>query len=366
MSLNKENIKLALKAVKASSGKGNVVDEGEIKNIQVFGNEVDIDLEIASPALHVKKKVENGITDALTKEFEDITVRIRTTVNTPEKPPKTGPQAMTGVKNVIAVASGKGGVGKSTVTANLAISLTKAGYKVGVLDADIYGPSIPIMFDVEREKPTVDQTDESKMMIPVESYGVKVMSIGFFADPAQPIVWRGPMVTKALNQMMGDVKWGELDVLLIDLPPGTGDVHLSLVQAIGVTGAVIVSTPQQVALADARKGVSMFQLPNINVPVLGIVENMAWFTPAELPDNKYYIFGKDGAKDLSDILGVDLLGQIPLVQSIREAGDAGRPAAMQSDTPVSNAFQDLASSVMESLEKRNKEAAPTPIVEVNR
>jgi len=244
--------------------------------------------------------------------------------------------------------------------------MTKAGYKVGVLDADIYGPSIPIMFDVEHEKPQVDQSDENKWMIPVESYGVKVMSIGFFADPAQPIVWRGPMVTKALNQMMSDVMWGKLDVILLDLPPGTGDVHLSLVQAIGITGAVIVSTPQQVALADARKGVAMFQLPTVNVPVLGIVENMAWFTPAELPDNKYYIFGKDGAKDLSEILGVELLGQIPLVQSIREAGDAGRPAAMQSDTPISNSFKDLAANVMRATEKRNNEGAPTPIVEVNR
>ena len=201
-------------------------------------------------------------------------------------------------------------------------------------------------------------------MIPVESYGVQVMSIGFFADPSQPIVWRGPMITKALNQMMGDVEWGELDVLLVDLPPGTGDVHLSLVQAIGVTGAVVVSTPQQVALTDCRKGVAMFQLESVNVPVLGIVENMAWFTPAELPNNRYYIFGKDGAKDLSDILGVKLLGQIPLIQSIREAGDAGRPAAMQNDTLVSNAFEALAKDVWDSVEERNASLDPTKIVQI--
>ena len=358
MILNKSTIESLL------SGK---VADGEVKNIQVFGKEVDIDLELNTPALHVKKKAENTIIDSIQNEFgKDVQVRIRTNVNVPEKPPRTGPEALKNVKNVVAIASGKGGVGKSTVTANLAIALTKQGKKVGVLDADIYGPSMPIMFDVEHEKPKMTPKEEGKrqLMVPVESYGVKVMSIGFFADPNQPIVWRGAMTTKALNQMMGDVEWGHLDVLLVDLPPGTGDVHLSLVQAIGVTGAVIVSTPQQVALADCRKGVAMFQLESVNVPVLGIVENMAWFTPSELPNNKYFIFGKDGAKDLSDILGVKLLGQIPIVQSIREAGDAGRPAAMQSDTPVSEAFEALANDVWTSLEDRNSTLEPTEIVQI--
>ena len=357
MSLNKGSIEALLQ--------GKIAD-GQIKNIQVFGKEVDIDLELISPVLHVKKKAENAIIDTIQSEYgKDVQVKIRSSVNVPEKPPRKGPEALQRVKNIVAVASGKGGVGKSTVTANLAIALTKQGKKVGVLDADIYGPSMPIMFDIENSKPGVSKEEGKKqMMIPVESYGVKVMSIGFFADPSQPIVWRGPMITKALNQMMGDVEWGELDVILVDLPPGTGDVHLSLVQAIGVTGAVIVSTPQQVALTDCRKGVAMFQLDSVNVPVLGIVENMAWFTPAELPNNRYYIFGKEGAKDLSDILGVKLLGQIPLVQSIREAGDAGRPAAMQNDTPVSDAFKALAEDVWESLEARNSEMDPTEIVQI--
>ncbi|MFT4680846.1 MAG: ATP-binding protein involved in chromosome partitioning [Granulosicoccus sp.] len=357
MSLNKGKIEELL---------ADKVSDGQIKNIQVFGKDVDIDLELSSPVLHVKKKAENAIIDSIQKAFGgDINVKIRTEVNVPEKPPRKGPEALNGVKNIVAVASGKGGVGKSTITANLAIALTKQGKKVGVLDADIYGPSMPIMFDIESEKPGVSREEgKRQQMIPVESYGVQVMSIGFFADPSQPIVWRGPMITKALNQMMGDVAWGELDILLVDLPPGTGDVHLSLVQAIGVTGAVVVSTPQQVALTDCRKGVAMFQLDSVNVPVLGIVENMAWFTPAELPNNRYYLFGKDGAKDLSDILGVKLLGQIPLVQSIREAGDAGRPAAMQNDTPVSDAFENLAKDVWDSVEQRNETLEPTEVVQI--
>mgnify|MGYP002725669207 CR=1 FL=1 len=343
------------------------IKEGKVNNLQIFGKEVNIDIELNSPALHVKKKTEGAIIEAIEEEFgNEVTVKLNTVIKTPEKTEQQNPSAMSGVKNIVAIASGKGGVGKSTVTANLAISLTKQGYKVGVLDADIYGPSIPIMFDVENERPKVDNSGSKQMMIPVESYGVKVMSIGFFADPSQPIVWRGAMTTKALKQMLGDVNWGELDVLLIDLPPGTGDIHLSLVQSIGITGAVVVSTPQQVALADCRKGVAMFQLESVNVPVLGIVENMSWFTPAELPDNRYYIFGKDGAKDLADVLGVELLGQIPLVQSIREAGDAGRPAGMQNDTPVSDSFKQLAENVWTSLEKRNKEQAPTQIVEMKR
>ncbi len=357
MSLNKGKIAALL------DGK---ISEGTIKNIQVFGKDVDIDLELNSPVLHVKKKAENIIIDCIQEAFgKDVQVKIRASVNVPEKPPRKGPDALKDVKNIVAVASGKGGVGKSTITANLAIALTKMGKRVGVLDADIYGPSMPIMFDIEHGKPGVSKEEgKRQMMIPVESYGVKVMSIGFFADPSQPIVWRGPMSTKALNQMMGDVDWGELDILLIDLPPGTGDVHLSLVQAIGVTGAVVVSTPQQVALTDCRKGVAMFQLESVKVPVLGIVENMAWFTPAELPNNRYYLFCKDGAKDLSEILGVKLLGQIPLVQSIREAGDAGRPAAMQNDTPVSNAFEALSKEVWLALEERNAALDPTEIVQI--
>jgi ATP-binding protein involved in chromosome partitioning len=265
---------------------------------------------------------------------------------------KTGP-LLPQVKNIIAVASGKGGVGKSTIASNLAVALAKQGASVGLVDADIYGPSQTIMFDVVHEKPLIKNINGVNKIIPVESYGVKLLSIGFFADTSQAIVWRGPMAAKALTQMFSDAEWGELDYMIIDLPPGTGDIHLSLVAAIPLNGVVIVSTPQQVALADAQKGVGMFQLPQINVPVLGIVENMSYFTPAELPNNKYYIFGKDGAKHLAEKLKVPLLGEIPLVQSICEAGDAGRPAVMQGNTPQAKAFMEMASNVAQQVSMVN-------------
>ena len=264
----------------------------------------------------------------------------------------------------IAVASGKGGVGKSTITANVAVSLQKMGFKVGILDADIYGPSIPIMFDVQDEKPLSVKEDGKQKMKPVESYGMKILSIGFFTKPDQAVVWRGPMASKALNQMIFDAAWGELDFLLVDLPPGTGDIHLSIVQAMPLTGAVVVSTPQNVALADAKKGVAMFQQESINVPVLGIVENMAWFTPEELPENKYFIFGKEGARNLAEDLDVRLLAQIPLVQSIREAGDVGRPAALQDDTILSEAFETMTRNSVEELVKRNDNLPPTEAVKI--
>ena len=239
------------------------------------------------------------------------------------------------------MASGKGGVGKSTVTANLAGGLAKAGYRVGIVDADIYGPSMPTMFDVVDQRPTMLDIDGTPKINPVISYGIKILSIGFFTEQDNAVVWRGPMASKALTQMFTDAYWGALDYLLIDLPPGTGDIHLSLVQNVPLDGAVVVSTPQEVALADARKGVNMFRLESINVPVIGIVENMAWFTPAELPDNKYYIFGRDGAKNLAHGMGVPFLGQLPLVQGVREAGDVGRPAVFQENTPISEAFDEL-------------------------
>jgi ATP-binding protein involved in chromosome partitioning len=265
-------------------------------------------------------------------------------------------KVLPGVKNIIAIASGKGGVGKSTITANLAAGMAQKGHKVGLIDADIYGPSAPIMFDVENQKPGMIQEDGKNLMTPVDSHGVKILSIGFFADTDQAIVWRGPMASKALNQMVKDVKWGELDYLFIDLPPGTGDVHLSIVQAVPMTGAIVVSTPQPVALADARKGINMFGIESINVPVLGLVENMSWFTPAELPENKYFIFGKDGAKDLSEKMNIPLLGQIPLVQSIRESGDVGRPAILQENTPQAIAFRELVENLEKQLNKAPVEA----------
>jgi ATP-binding protein involved in chromosome partitioning len=264
-----------------------------------------------------------------------------------EEEPETEGESLSEVKQVIAIASGKGGVGKSTITANLATSLAKEGYRVGLIDADIYGPSAPMMFDVVYEKPGVQEINGKRYMLPVESaYGVKVMSIGFFADPDQAVVWRGPMASKALEQMFADVFWGDLDYMLIDLPPGTGDIHLTLVKQAPLTGAIVVSTPQPVALADAQKGISMFRLDSINVPVIGLVENMSFFVPEDMPDKKYFIFGKDGAKDLAQKMNTPLLGQIPLIQGIREAGDAGRPAALQQDTPAALAFEEFAQKVI--------------------
>ena len=292
---------------------------------------------------------ENAIKHYVDQEAEvEINMTARVTTKRQDEQP-----LLPRVKNIIAVASGKGGVGKSTIAANLAVSLADLGAKVGLIDADIYGPSVPIMFDVVDEKPLVRMVDGQQKMVPIESYGIKLLSIGFFAETSQAIVWRGPMASKALTQLFRDAYWGELDYLIIDLPPGTGDIHLTLVGSIPITGAVVVTTPQTVALADAEKGVSMFQMPSINVPVLGIVENMAWFTPEELPENKYYIFGKDGGKDLALKLNVPLLGQIPLVQSIREAGDAGRPAGLQEKSAVADAFLELAKNVAQQVAIKN-------------
>jgi ATP-binding protein involved in chromosome partitioning len=269
-----------------------------------------------------------------------------------------------GIQNIVAIASGKGGVGKSTVTANIAVTLAKMGFKVGVLDADIYGPSIPLMFDVSAEKPLAVNIDGKSKMKPVENYGVKVLSIGFFTQPNQAVIWRGPMAAKALNQMIFDAHWGELDFLLLDLPPGTGDIHLSIMQSLPVTGAVVVSTPQEVALADARKGVAMFMQEAINVPVLGVVENMAYFTPEELPDNKYYIFGKEGAQNLASDLKIPFLGEVPLVQSIREAGDVGRPAALQEEGPLKEAFEEITRNVVRELVVRHTDLPPTEAIKI--
>jgi len=319
-----------------------------VKDIVVEGKKVKFTVILTTPACPLKDLIERACINAII-HFVDkeavVTVEMTSNVTSRRKEGALLPK----VKNIIAVSSGKGGVGKSTIASNLAVALVQQGARVGLVDADIYGPSIPIMFDVMNEKPLLRKVEDRNLIVPVESYGVKLLSIGFFADTSQPIVWRGPMATKALNQMFGDADWGELDYLLIDLPPGTGDIHLSLISAVPVTGAVIVSTPQAVALADAQKGVAMFQLPTINVPVLGIVENMAWFTPAELPDNKYFIFGKDGAGALAEKLNVPLLGQIPLVQSIREGGDLGYPTVLQETTPSALAFIDLAQKVAQQV-----------------
>lgn len=323
-----------------------------VKDIAVEGKKVSFTVVLTTPACPLKELIHNACVNAV-KHYvsQEAEVEITMTANTSSG--KAGKSGIPGVKNIIAVASGKGGVGKSTVAANLAAALSQLGARVGLVDADIYGPSMPIMFDVEEEKPGVRMVDGKQMMIPVESYGVKIMSIGFFAETSQAIVWRGPMASKALTQLFNDAHWGELDYLIVDLPPGTGDIHLTLVSGIPLTGAIVVSTPQKIALADAEKGVAMFRLPNINVPVLGIVENMAWFTPEELPDNKYYIFGKDGAKELAARLGVPVLGQIPLVQSIREGGDVGHPVGLQQSGALSDLFIRLAGAVAQQVAIRN-------------
>jgi ATP-binding protein involved in chromosome partitioning len=316
------------------------------------------------PALHIRKRAEDDIKKTiLEKVSPEAKIKINVKVETPQTSEVTD-KSIPGIKNIVAIASGKGGVGKSTVTANLAVSLAKMGFSVGILDADVYGPSMPIMFDVEGAKPlSIDVGGKSKMT-PIENYGVKILSIGFFTPPSQAIIWRGPMAGKALNQMIFDAQWGELDFLLVDLPPGTGDIHLSIMQALPITGAVIVSTPQAVALSDTRKGVSMFLSEAINIPVLGIVENMAYFTPEELPNNKYYLFGKEGAKNLAEDLQVPFLGEVPIVQSIREAGDFGRPAALQSGSIIENVFETITKNTVQEVVNRNKNLPATEIVKI--
>lgn len=367
MKLNKQDIYKALESISVVGEGRNMVESGAVKNVVTFGDEVIVDIVINNPSLQAKKRTEVDIMKTIhDKVYQKAKVTVNVKVDAPAKP-KVSPikgKSIPGIQNIVAVASGKGGVGKSTVTSNLAVTLSKMGFKVGVLDADIYGPSIPIMFDVFQERPLAVTVDGKSKMKPVENYGVKVLSIGFFTKPDQAVIWRGPMAAKALNQMIFDAAWGELDFLLVDLPPGTGDIHLSIMQSLPVTGSVIVSTPQNVALADAKKGVAMFQQESINVPVLGIVENMAYFTPEELPENKYYIFGREGAKHLAEDLEVPFLGEIPLVQSIREAGDAGRPAALQTATPLENAFEELTKNIVQQVVKRNTDLPPTEAIKI--
>ncbi|MDD7884533.1 Mrp/NBP35 family ATP-binding protein [Flavivirga sp. 57AJ16] len=367
MKLNKQDILKALESITVPGEGQNMVESGAVTNVITFGDEVIVDMIIKNPSLQAKKRTEVDILKTIHEQvYEKAKIKVNIKVEAPEKPKvnviKGHP--IPGIKNIIAVASGKGGVGKSTITANLAVTLAKMGFKVGILDADIYGPSIPIMFDVEAERPLAVNINGKSKMKPVENYGVKVLSIGFFTQPNQAVVWRGPMAAKALNQMIFDAHWGTLDFLLLDLPPGTGDIHLSIMQSLPITGAVVVSTPQNVALADAKKGVAMFQQESINVPVLGILENMAYFTPEELPDNKYYIFGKEGAKNLAEDLKVRFLGELPLVQSIREAGDVGRPAALQTATPLEKAFEKLTQNIVEEVVKRNSDLPPTEAIKI--
>jgi ATP-binding protein involved in chromosome partitioning len=366
--MTKSEILNALSTISAPGEGQNLVESGAIKNVQVFGDEVIVDVTINNPSLQAKKKTEVSILQVIHAEVHPkakitVNVKVDAPVKT-EQPNLIKGKPIAGIQNIIAVASGKGGVGKSTVTANLAVSLAKMGFEVGLLDADIYGPSQPLMFDVENEKPLAIEVGGKSKMKPVSNYGVKLLSIGFFTEKDQAVIWRGPMAAKALNQMIFDAHWGELDFLLIDLPPGTGDIHLSIMQSLPITGAVVVSTPQEVALADARKGIAMFEQDSIRVPVLGIIENMSYFTPSELPDNKYYIFGESGAKNLAETAGITLLGEIPLVQSVREAGDVGRPAALQENTPISKAFEALTKEVVSELVSRNENLPPTEAIRI--
>ncbi|MCK0107935.1 Mrp/NBP35 family ATP-binding protein [Flavobacteriaceae bacterium S0825] len=367
MKLSKQDILKALESITVPGEGQNMVESGAVKNVMTFADEVIVDITIKNPSLQAKKRTEVDIMKTIHDlVYEKAKVKVNVKVDAPKTDSvnqiKGNP--IPGIKNIVAVASGKGGVGKSTVTSNMAATLSKMGFKVGILDADIYGPSIPIMFDVADARPLAVNIDGKSKMKPVENYGVKILSIGFFTQPNQAVIWRGPMAAKALNQMIFDAAWGELDFLLIDLPPGTGDIHLSIMQSLPITGAVVVSTPQNVALADAKKGVAMFQQENINVPVLGMVENMSYFTPKELPDNKYYIFGQEGAKNLAEDLGVPFLGEIPLVQSVREAGDIGRPAALQTATPIEEAFENLTRNVVQEVVNRNTDLPPTEAIQI--
>lgn len=365
MKPSKDIILSLLKTIYLENGKNDIVSNKSITNVIVFENEVIIDLEINNPTLQSKNKIKASINDILKSKFNQIDVKVNFKITkTTSKTILNDSRVLENVQNIIAVSSGKGGVGKSTVTANLAISLQKMGFSVGVLDADIYGPSIPMMFDVIDKKPLAVNLNGKSKMKPIENFGIKILSIGFFTKMDQAVIWRGPMASKALNQMIFDSEWGNLDFLLIDLPPGTGDIHLSIMQALPISGSIVVSTPQNVALIDARKGVSMFKQENINVPVLGIIENMAYFSPSELPGKKYYLFGKEGAKNLSMDLGVPFLGEVPLVQSLREAGDIGRPAALQDESEIKDAFNLISKNMISELLLRNKKLPVTEVIKI--
>ena len=378
MDLTKNNIKKTLEKINMSGHSENIVSTGILKNIQVFGDQVDIDIVVTNPALQARKKLEVEIMKIIHDDiYEKAKININTKVELPKENendeneidspdrPKISSQAkkINGVDSIIAISSAKGGVGKSTVTINLAAALAKKGCKVGILDADIYGPSVPTMMDVEGYVPKSIKIDDKSKIEPVESYNVKIMSIGFFTKLDQAVVWRGPMASKALNQMIFDTHWGELDFLFLDLPPGTGDIHLSLVQSLPITGSIIVSTPQNVALADARRGIKMFQQDSISVPILGLIENMAYFKTDE-SDTRHYIFGESGVKYLSKDLNINFLGEIPIFQSLREASDFGRPGSLQESTDVSNIFEEISKNMVEQLLIRNKELPPTKIVEI--
>jgi len=361
MSISRQAIIEALTSVVEPDLKKDIVSLNLVKIVDVKDNTIHLEVKVSNPAMHSKMRMREAVLFAIERTLgKDLKVECEVLPISGDERHGELRKVLPGVKHIIAVASGKGGVGKSTVSANLAAGMARRGYKVGLLDADIYGPSAPTMFDLVYDKPRVIDVDGKSMLEPIEQYGVKVLSIGFFAEVNQAAVWRGPMATKALNQLVNDAHWGPLDYLFLDLPPGTGDIHLSIVQSIPLDGVVLVSTPQTVALADARKGAYMFRMPAINIPMVGMIENMAWFTPEELPENKYYLFGKEGAKHLAEELEVPFLGPLPLIQSIREAGDSGRPAIMQEGTQAVehlNAILDNFEREMRMLPFRKKQQA---------
>lgn len=368
MSIYPKLILDALSTVRYPGTGKNIVEADMVEDdIRIEGSKVSFSLIFDKPTdPFIKSIVKAAETAIETYVGQDVEIRGNIAVKSRKAArPEVG-KLLPGVKNIIAVSSGKGGVGKSTVAANLAVALANMGYKTGLLDADIFGPSIPKMFNVEDARPYAEEVDGRDMIVPIEKYGLKLLSIGFFVDPDQATLWRGGMASNALRQLIGDSLWGDLDFFVLDLPPGTSDIHLTIVQTLAVTGVVVVSTPQEVALADARKGINMFVNDKINVPILGLVENMSWFTPEELPDNRYYIFGKEGVKRLAEEMHVPLLGQIPVVASICESGDEGAPVALDKDSITGRAFMALAERVVKETDRRNKEKAPTHIVEVHK
>ncbi|NBC82713.1 MAG: P-loop NTPase [Bacteroidetes bacterium] len=365
MAVDRESVLDILSMVRHPQEGNDIVSLDLVKDLEIENNNIKFNLYFKAFNDPLKNSIKKAAERALKQKLgDDIAIDIKITAAARPQPPKE-PQVLPHVKNIVAIASGKGGVGKSTVAANLAVTFAQQGYATGLIDADIFGPSIPKMFGVEGEKPYAHRVDNKDLIIPIQKYGVKMLSIGFFVPATDATIWRGPMATNALKQLMTDSDWGELDYMFIDLPPGTSDIHLTLVQTVAVTGAIIVSTPQNVALADAIKGISMFSSENINVPVLGLIENMAWFTPEELPNNKYYLFGKEGCKKLADEMNVPLLGQIPIVQGIREGGDDGMPASLDKEL-VGEAFKNITQATVNQINLRNDTLEPTQKVKISR
>ncbi|WP_316779729.1 Mrp/NBP35 family ATP-binding protein [Pedobacter antarcticus] len=352
MTISTEQVLSALRNVEDPDLKKDLVTLNMIKDLSINDKNISFTLELTTPACPMKDMLKNACTNAI-KHFVDKNAEIHINITSRVTKPADTSQ-LNEIRNIILVSSGKGGVGKSTVASNLAVTLAADGAKVGLIDADIYGPSVPTMFGLLGAKPSARETADGKTLIlPIEKFGIKLLSLGFFADPDQPVPWRGPMASNAIKQLFNDADWGELDYLIVDLPPGTGDIHITITQSFPIAGAVIVTTPQQVALADTRKGLAMFRMPGINIPVLGVIENMAYFTPEELPDNKYYIFGKDGGKELAKSFDVPFLGEIPLVQGITAAGDSGEPISLDKTTPTAVAFGEIAGKIAQQIAIHN-------------